>query len=84
MGVYGKNIKMHNRTRLFILNKDYMLEGVPVQAELVDVVIFFKLQLNLDKWGTLSLVPTVPLIEVQGINCWGVPLAFNRVLTVTL
>ncbi len=55
----GKILKYITELVYLILSKSYMLvEGIPVQAELVDVVIFLKLQSNLDKWDTLSPVPT--------------------------
>ncbi len=40
MGVYGKIPKYIIELVYQLLSKNYMLEGVPVQAELVHVAIF--------------------------------------------
>ncbi len=37
----GKILKYITELVYLLLSKDHMLEGVPVQAELVDVLIFF-------------------------------------------
>ncbi len=58
MGVYGKNTKIHNRTRLLSFKQRLhaAVEGVPVQTELVDVVMFF---LNYSR----TLISAIPWVH---------------------